>query len=229
MKPWKRMPSKLWRMRWKTYFRSSSDWESHGTGDRLLIQTGTTDNLVSIPLTQAEADMTSDWWDKRRRHLNYFKGTDRPKWIWSKCHSSWFSSGMITSVSLVWEITTSNSIILLTRFSLMSNDKSRHYLFVTFLVKFIGALTKFSLRLATLCCPSRSSMIRELLLDLSGRLFQNYNDCHYNCLYLYCIVLYCITVFLLFIFLHGEQWPYQKFVRKFETISNDKIIFHDDY
>lgn len=43
--------------------RSSSDFESHGTGDRLLIQTGTTDNLVSIPLTQAEADMTSDWYD----------------------------------------------------------------------------------------------------------------------------------------------------------------------
>merc|ERR1711978_10575 len=43
--------------------RSSSDWESHGTGDRLLIQSGTTDNLVSIPLTQAEADMTSDWYD----------------------------------------------------------------------------------------------------------------------------------------------------------------------
>ena len=79
MKPWKRMPSKLWRMRWKTYFRSSSDWESHGTGDRLLIQTGTTDNLVSIPLTQAEADMTSDWWDKHRHHLNYFKGTDPSK------------------------------------------------------------------------------------------------------------------------------------------------------
>merc|ERR1712047_170796 len=85
--------------------RSPSDWESHGTGDRLLIQTGTTDNLVSIPLTQAEADMTSDWYD----HF----------------------------CCLVWEITTSNSIILPTR-------------------------------LATLCCPSRSFMIRELLLDLSG-------------------------------------------------------------
>ena len=43
------------------YCRSSSDFDNHGTGDRLLIQTGTTDNLVSIPLTQAEADMTSDW------------------------------------------------------------------------------------------------------------------------------------------------------------------------
>jgi len=43
--------------------RSSSDWDTYGTGDRLLIQSGTLDNLISIPLTQAEADMTSDWYD----------------------------------------------------------------------------------------------------------------------------------------------------------------------
>ena len=35
--------------------------DTYGTGDRLLIQSGTPDNLISIPLTQAEADMTSDW------------------------------------------------------------------------------------------------------------------------------------------------------------------------
>jgi len=43
--------------------RSSSDWDYYGTGDRLLIQNGAVDNLISIPLTQAEADMTSDWYD----------------------------------------------------------------------------------------------------------------------------------------------------------------------
>ena len=42
-------------------FRNSSDWDNFGTGDRLLIQNGATDNLISIPLTQEEADMTSDW------------------------------------------------------------------------------------------------------------------------------------------------------------------------
>ena len=42
-------------------FRSSSDWDNYGTGDRLLVQNGSPENLISIPLTQAEADMTSDW------------------------------------------------------------------------------------------------------------------------------------------------------------------------
>merc|ERR1712080_349973 len=41
--------------------RSSSDWDYYGTGDRLLVQIGTPENLISIPLTQAEADMSSDW------------------------------------------------------------------------------------------------------------------------------------------------------------------------
>ena len=50
-------------LRWRLkYSRSSSDWDTYGTGDRLLIQSGTPENLISIPLTQAEADMTSDWW-----------------------------------------------------------------------------------------------------------------------------------------------------------------------
>ena len=49
-------------LRWRLkYSRSSSDWDTYGTGDRLLIQSGTPENLISIPLTQAEADMTSDW------------------------------------------------------------------------------------------------------------------------------------------------------------------------
>jgi len=51
--------------------RSSSDWANSGTGDRLLIQSKTlrnstlngTENLISIPLTQAEANITSDWND----------------------------------------------------------------------------------------------------------------------------------------------------------------------
>ena len=55
-------------------FRNSSDWDNFGTGDRLLIQKGEmrnndyqdnplifTDDLINIPLTQAEADKTLDW------------------------------------------------------------------------------------------------------------------------------------------------------------------------
>ena len=57
---WK--PFRCWMKCKEKYSRSSSDWETYGTGDRLLIQSGTLDNLISIPLTQAEADMTSDWW-----------------------------------------------------------------------------------------------------------------------------------------------------------------------
>ena len=53
---------RLWKRYRAKYSRSSSDWDTYGTGDRLLIQSGTPDNLISIPLTQAEADMTSDWW-----------------------------------------------------------------------------------------------------------------------------------------------------------------------
>ena len=52
---------KLWNIRHNFFLRSSSDWDYYGTGDRLLIQNGAVDNLISIPLTQAEADMTSDW------------------------------------------------------------------------------------------------------------------------------------------------------------------------
>jgi hypothetical protein len=43
--------------------RSEADWSSQGTGDRLLVQNGAIDNLISIPLTQAEADMSADWFD----------------------------------------------------------------------------------------------------------------------------------------------------------------------
>ena len=43
--------------------RSAADFAAQGTGDRLLIQLGATDNLVSIPLTQAEADLDPAWFD----------------------------------------------------------------------------------------------------------------------------------------------------------------------
>ena len=43
--------------------RSEADWEAQGTGDRLLVQNGATDNLISIPLTQAEADMDASWYN----------------------------------------------------------------------------------------------------------------------------------------------------------------------
>ena len=51
----------LMKMRQQWCFRSSSDWDNYGTGDRLLVQIGTPENLISIPLTQAEANITSDW------------------------------------------------------------------------------------------------------------------------------------------------------------------------
>jgi len=43
--------------------RSEADWEAQGTGDRLLVQNGATDNLISIPLTQAEADIDASWYN----------------------------------------------------------------------------------------------------------------------------------------------------------------------
>jgi len=42
--------------------RDSSMWESQGTGDRLLLQNGPTpDDLLSVPLTQDEADAEGFW------------------------------------------------------------------------------------------------------------------------------------------------------------------------
>ena len=64
---WK--PCRRWMKCREKYSRSSSDWDTYGTGDRLLIQSGTPDNLISIPLTQAEADMTSDWWGIGQKNL----------------------------------------------------------------------------------------------------------------------------------------------------------------
>lgn len=43
--------------------RSAAEFSAQGTGDRVLVQLGATDNLVSIPLTQAEADMDPVWFD----------------------------------------------------------------------------------------------------------------------------------------------------------------------
>ena len=100
--------------RWRTRrFRSSSDWDYYGTGDRLLIQNGATDNLISIPLTQEEADMTSDWWGCSWWDENCLINSHE----FSKC---WCFSGMITSASLAWETTTFSSTTPPTRcFSLI--------------------------------------------------------------------------------------------------------------
>merc|ERR1711976_8099 len=43
--------------------RSEEEFNSQGLGDRLLIQTGSTEDLVTIPLTQDEADNTADWFN----------------------------------------------------------------------------------------------------------------------------------------------------------------------
>merc|ERR1712037_720940 len=44
--------------------RTNDQFNAQGTGDRLLIQTGpTADTVLSIPLTQAEADMSDIWFD----------------------------------------------------------------------------------------------------------------------------------------------------------------------
>lgn len=44
--------------------RTEDQFYTQGTGDRLLIQTGpTADSVLSIPLTQAEADMSDIWYD----------------------------------------------------------------------------------------------------------------------------------------------------------------------
>merc|ERR1711894_340040 len=45
--------------------RSSDEWESQGTGDRLLVQVGETpDSLLNIPITREAADMeTGVWYD----------------------------------------------------------------------------------------------------------------------------------------------------------------------
>merc|ERR1739838_442806 len=44
--------------------RSSEQWESQGTGDRLIVQVGETpDSLLKIPLTREEADMDPVWYD----------------------------------------------------------------------------------------------------------------------------------------------------------------------
>jgi len=44
--------------------RSSEEWESQGTGDRLIVQVGETpDSLLNIPLTREEADMDPVWYD----------------------------------------------------------------------------------------------------------------------------------------------------------------------
>ena len=43
--------------------RSNADYIAQGTGDRLLVQLGATDNLVSIPMFQTEADITPGWFD----------------------------------------------------------------------------------------------------------------------------------------------------------------------
>jgi len=44
--------------------RSSDEFESQGTGDRLMVQVGETpDSLLNIPLIRAEADMDSTWFD----------------------------------------------------------------------------------------------------------------------------------------------------------------------
>merc|ERR1712243_395998 len=43
--------------------RTEEQWNSMGTGDRLLIQNGSPDNLINIPLTKAEADEDPAWFD----------------------------------------------------------------------------------------------------------------------------------------------------------------------
>jgi len=43
--------------------RSEDDWNTWGTGDRLLVQFGALDNLINIPLTKAEADREGEWFD----------------------------------------------------------------------------------------------------------------------------------------------------------------------
>lgn len=43
--------------------RTEDQWNTIGTGDRLLIQLDSTENLVTIPLTQAEADTQPEWFD----------------------------------------------------------------------------------------------------------------------------------------------------------------------
>jgi len=43
--------------------RTEEQWNSMGTGDRLLIQNGSLDNLINIPLTKAEADEDPAWFD----------------------------------------------------------------------------------------------------------------------------------------------------------------------
>jgi len=37
--------------------------EHLGTGDRILVQYGSTDNLINIPLTRAEGDLDATWFD----------------------------------------------------------------------------------------------------------------------------------------------------------------------
>merc|ERR1712055_522239 len=42
--------------------RSSDEWESQGTGDRLMVQVGETpDSLLNIPISQEAADMEPEW------------------------------------------------------------------------------------------------------------------------------------------------------------------------
>merc|ERR1712142_1094546 len=44
--------------------RSGDEWESQGTGGRLMVQVGETpDSLLNIPITQEAADMESEWYD----------------------------------------------------------------------------------------------------------------------------------------------------------------------
>jgi len=44
--------------------RSGDEWESQGTGDRLMVQVGeTADSLLNIPITQEAADMEPEWYD----------------------------------------------------------------------------------------------------------------------------------------------------------------------
>jgi len=43
--------------------RSEDEWNSQGTGDRLLVQNGSKDNFITLPLTQAEADLDPAWFD----------------------------------------------------------------------------------------------------------------------------------------------------------------------
>merc|ERR1711970_161527 len=44
--------------------RNTEEWESQGTGDRLMVQVGgTSESLLNIPLTRQEADMDPVWYD----------------------------------------------------------------------------------------------------------------------------------------------------------------------